>query len=393
MNISVGSKVFFSNKETLQAQVGHKPVWGEVIEILQGEQTSYVIKLIDRSVLPLRQTIATFNDIELFLDTNNNIGQMNADGKNDLSFIEHELQGKIPVRADKKDSSELYGDVSVKPISVKKGKQLPVKEALKSLCGKNDLSPAQKGVYHDAERKLLVATNGYVLAMVPEHGIEKTKIVHAVDGSEIDERYVDYMSVVPFCERAVVFHSVGKMTDSLRGIVRANKYITDEISAAIEVDGRKMYFSPAHLLDILLFFHHTGSYIVELAFSDTSKNFMTIKDVAIPAKLGLVVETGTPVRFSTIASLTTSLKPIDIIIENELEILKHINSDTYSKIAYYKDRLLNPGNSLYRSATVTELKELLEKAIGKQTAARSEQEAKIEKYREIKHSFENAELT
>ena len=123
--------------------------------------------------------------------------------------VSRDLPSKLPNKKEKWDKDNLPRDrsLNVKPIPTKV-KKVDLKtqqgkiEALKPITSKDDLRPNMQGVFHDADKKVLVATDAHKMVVIKDPTIKKTLIQDVTGkvvglGKEIDAKYPDYSVVIP----------------------------------------------------------------------------------------------------------------------------------------------------------------------------------------------------
>lgn len=211
----------------------------------------------------------------------------NAIGDFMAEKVSRDLPSKLPNKKEKWDKDDLPRDrsLNVKPIPTKV-KKVDLKtqqgkiEALKPITSKDDLRPNMQGVFHDADKKVLVATDAHKMVVIKDPTIKKTfiqdvrgKVVGL--GKEIDGKYPDYSSVIP--ESAPIKQNVNvqQMLDETAGLARASDFFVDKdhlgIAAKITIGDKEFFFNPRLFNEVLTVFAQQGDKEVGLQLSQSNR--------------------------------------------------------------------------------------------------------------------------
>lgn len=206
-----------------------------------------------------------------------------------VEFFSQPLPSKLPSRFDIFSLPNYGFEVSVLPIK-SKVKVLDQDQALKNAVDKTDIRPALKGIFHDAENKVKVVTNGSYLLHFPDESIETTKLVNVSTGLEIEDTFPAYRNVIPFHLQMFLVEDLKEVLYSLNGIVRTNKFINKSITCQIIVDEIIFHFNAELLLKVVETLVVSGTTKARFEVNTSRANYgLLIRDAANPSKLGLLM--------------------------------------------------------------------------------------------------------
>ena len=211
----------------------------------------------------------------------------NAIGDFMAEKVSRDLPSKLPNKKEKWDKDDLPRDrsLNVKPIPTKV-KKVDLKtqqgkiEALKPITSKDDLRPNMQGVFHDADKKVLVATDAHKMVVIKDPTIKKTFIQDVTGkvvglGKEIDAKYPDYSVVIPESAPIKQKVNVQQMLDETAGLARASDFFVDKdhlgIAAKITIGDKEFFFNPRLFNEVLTVFAQQGDKEVELQLSKPNR--------------------------------------------------------------------------------------------------------------------------
>ncbi len=185
-------------------------------------------------------------------------------------ILEGDLPKKKPLKALLLDSDlvNALGRIYVNPIPQKPKKVSP-EESLYPLLSEDLLRPAMTGVYWDATKKYMAATDGNVLAVInnPKMSISES-VVKAKDGRIIDEKFPAYYPLIEGAKKDTKTIkpfkiNVQDLADRVAGVKRATDFCDyyskgPSILCKCIANGEQKYFTPALLAPVLVMLLQNG---------------------------------------------------------------------------------------------------------------------------------------
>jgi hypothetical protein len=214
----------------------------------------------------------------------------------DRAFLENELPSRLPKKSEKRlvepESlifTENGGIVNIRPIP-HKTKKTDAKTALFGIAEyENEIGrDAMKGIFHDAENGVDVATDGWMLIAIP-NGDNKKTWLEGRDGKEIESRFPDWKSAIFDNSIKIRINSLQALIDKFAGAARAARFVDNIIVIQFEVNGGKFFFNPEYLLKVAIAMQSTGSDSVVFEFNDSPKRPFIIRDASNKNKLVLIM--------------------------------------------------------------------------------------------------------
>jgi hypothetical protein len=194
-------------------------------------------------------------------------------------FLEGDLPSKLPPKKGV-IYVELNGDINVKPIKTKPLKVKTKQESLKEIIDTNPLKPQLNGVFHDSKNKNLVATDGNCLVVIHDERIKTTELIDPKTGKVIDQKFPDYMSVIPNNPIVSNKANINILIDELSGLERASRFISDHISAKIVIGDNQVFFTASVLNRALKSLQANGITSIVFEINGRKTGGVTVRDAS-----------------------------------------------------------------------------------------------------------------
>ena len=205
-----------------------------------------------------------------------------------LPLLEDISGGRLP--ENKIDSTDCSGELPVRPIH-KRVMPCEVDKALLKCASKEDLHPAEMGVYYDVEAKCKVATNRNVLVVVPAPELDWLNIQVSKKGESAD--FPNYRGVLPDTPSSNIIRNLNpkELLAKARGAVRASAFCKGrEVLVVLEDDEGLVAFYPKIVELALVALISTGTSSVTLEAGETGRGTL-LRDSENPDKLALIMPT------------------------------------------------------------------------------------------------------
>ena len=202
--------------------------------------------------------------------------------ENPLAFLEGVLPKKVDkmnlVELDRSNAPDLFekqgGVVNLQPVKARAVPKNP-KAALFEAADETEMKPALTGIFHDAENKCDIVSNGHVLVIVRTKQSHQNSWIEAKDGSEIEGKFANYTSVLltdtPQLTAKLSPQTINNMMDSITGAMNVKKFTYNSVLVGIDVDDTREFFDPKTLLTALRVLKANGTDWISLEHRD-SKN-------------------------------------------------------------------------------------------------------------------------
>lgn len=207
------------------------------------------------------------------------------------AFLERDLPSKAFSKKETIDLDVVPKDanINIKPIKTKVKSKSPI-ESLQEITLKDDSGRAMTGVYHDADNKALVATNGFALVKIPDQSIIENKIVRTdklLGDRVLNEKFPRYTEVVPESNPIKVENiNLQEWLDKASGIARANKFIDNDyqgrgVLARFNVSDQDIFVDPKYLKSVLTTLSENGVKNITAEFNKPNKAILFKADNGI----------------------------------------------------------------------------------------------------------------
>lgn len=218
------------------------------------------------------------------MEKKNNIKEMK------MGFLEKPLPKKLPKMKDRLCSEGLYGEINVLPIKTSIRKKQPF-DALIPLVSKDDLRPVMGGIYADAENHCLVATNAWVMGIMPNNVIRVTRIVNVKTQDDIPGTFPNYKAVIPEYDNTTKIDIV-EWINICAGIARANKFLGGydiAISVIITNKSTNIRLDPQKLKMGLLALAESGTKNLNIELPEVNSKIVVLRDADDSKRLVLIM--------------------------------------------------------------------------------------------------------
>lgn len=195
--------------------------------------------------------------------------------------------GKLPTFEKKIDSNECSGELPVRPIH-KRVMVCEVDKALLKCADKTGkCNPAETGIYYDVENGCKVATNRWVLVVVPRASMEGGNRILGVSPEQDPEDFPNYRGVLPETPGQVIKDlDPRELLAKARGVARASAFCKG-CEVLVVVEGTELIAYDAKLMELaLVALISTGTRRVDLELSNP---LLIIRDADTPGKLAGVM--------------------------------------------------------------------------------------------------------
>lgn len=211
--------------------------------------------------------------------------------ENENNIVKKTLEGDLPSKLPKAKetlSTNYLGDIDVKPIELKIKKQDPKEALLNNAGDSSGLRPILNGVYYDAERQAMVATDTHQLVVIPSKIEGKSKVL-GKDGKEIEGRFPNYMGVVPsYGNQVAEIKDIQSVLNQLNGVQRANRFLGYGSQINAKIEGK--YFDAEKLKTALQTLAETGTTNIGVEFyGEDDKKAVIFRDLNNIDKFALVM--------------------------------------------------------------------------------------------------------
>lgn len=279
--------------------------WGEITAIVDTPDAFLFKAKVLSSELTVEEVELSPDQVE-FHSPAHNIDTL-MDDHVDLSFLEHDLPEKAPAQKDRVDSYFLLGKIGLRFNGIVRYRQQTAAKALAKITDRSGLRAAMEVIHHDAGQKLMVSTDGHVLAYVQAPHITETINLHATTGQVIPDKFPDYETIMFSHEREAYCHDVNKLISRIQSLEFANRFITDPICAAVEVDGKFSFFTAEVIKKVAVFLAELGVACFKVCTSRFEPNLLKFQGTAMDGKqVGCYVLKAMAVkRFAVLATFVT----------------------------------------------------------------------------------------
>jgi hypothetical protein len=306
MAVQARDLVLFSTARIKTKSAPPGTAWGEISSVIVTPDGRHFKVKVLSSDLTLDEVELSEDQVEFHSPAHNITTLM--DDNVDLSFLERDLPEKAPSKKDRVDSYFLLGKIGLRfnrPVG--RYKKQPAVNALAKLIDSSGLRPAMEGIYHDAAQKLMVSTDGHVLAWVQAPHIKETINLHATTGQVIPDRFPDYEPIMFSHEREAYCHDLCKLISRTESLEFANRFITDPIFAAVEVDGKLSFFTAEAIKKAAVFLAEMGVPCFKVCTSRFKPNLLKLHGTGTDGKqVGCYVMKAMAVkRFAVLATFAT----------------------------------------------------------------------------------------
>ena len=194
------------------------------------------------------------------------------------------------------------------------------------------------GVFHDAERGKLVATDGFKLVVIDDDTIKKTEIIDPKTGKVINANFPQYEVVIPKDSEIKRTVNVKEMLAQLHGLADTSKYFRNAIAARIKIGGQYYYFKSENMRDVFSVMAERGIEEVELGLSTNPNRSLIIE--SNKGVMGLIMPVYTDGRMGakTIHESPLTKSESNIVISEDIDKL---NVDRKSIEKSYKEAIAN----------------------------------------------------
>lgn len=194
---------------------------------------------------------------------------------------------KLPKQLKIKGHELVGGPVFLKEVNKSLPKPVEGIKSLEKIVSKDDLRPAIKGVYLDAKKQQMIATDARAMAILPHKITGKSRIINPKTGDLIKLEgysFPDYISIIPSSNVLKIKRvSVEKLYNQLFSAKNANEFIEEKQGIVCLFDlGISLYFFDAILLfNLIDFFAKCGSKQVDLEFDPLENGDLGTKPLLI----------------------------------------------------------------------------------------------------------------
>lgn len=232
------------------------------------------------------------------------------DIKETVGFLEKELPTKAPPPKERLTIEGYEGTVDILPIKKQTKPAKDKYEPFGNIVSKDNTRPAITGIFEDASNKTRVAANGFILLALEDKGIKSNRLFNPKTLENINEKYPAYQSIIPTDNPYKIKTKTSELLDNTTGVVRANKFLAQEmIQAEVKYGDKSIFFNPEYLEKILRGLESVGIKDIILELPERNTTATIIRDAKNPKNFALIMPVKKGGGYKTVYSSSDLIKP------------------------------------------------------------------------------------